>query len=261
MEPFYFGASQKQLFGVYHAPESVVVRKSAVLLCQPLGHEYLRAHRAFRNLAVALAAQGFQVLRFDYYGNGDSGGTSEETSVDQCLADVQTSIEELRDISGVSMVSLVGLRLGATFAALTAAQRSDIDRLVLWDPVIDGDAYLRDLAALQQEWLRDRFGPRAGAAHPEERELLGFSLGEVGERQLGATRMPSPVSIRARSVRLLASRDQPLYGALRQEFEKAGVPSRYEVVEGSADWDRGDLIHQILLPHAMVRAIVATLGA
>ena len=47
-------------------------RQSAIVLCQPLGHGYLRAHRAFRNLAVSLASQGFHVLRFDYYGCGDS---------------------------------------------------------------------------------------------------------------------------------------------------------------------------------------------
>jgi hypothetical protein len=31
----------------------------------------------------------------------------------------------------------------------------------------------------------------------------------------------------------------------------------YQVVPGAGEWDRGDLVHQILLPHAMVRAIAA----
>ena len=109
MQPFYFGTSQKQLFGVYHAPDGKSARQSAILLCQPLGHEYLRAHRAFRNLAVSLAGQGFHVLRFDYFGCGDSGGDQEQATIDQCLADLSTAVEELKDTAGVPRVSLVGL--------------------------------------------------------------------------------------------------------------------------------------------------------
>src|SRR6185503_18450344 len=124
MQPFYFGTSEQQLFGVYHAAESGSSKRAGVVLCQPVGHEYLRAHRAFRNLAMALAGQGFHVLRFDYFATGDSAGDGEQLSVRQCLSDLATAIDELKDIAGVTKVSLVGLRLGATFAALAASGRS-----------------------------------------------------------------------------------------------------------------------------------------
>ena len=42
-------------------------------------------------------------------------------------------------------VTLVGLRLGATIAAAVAANRDDVDRLVLWDPVTDGADYMQSV--------------------------------------------------------------------------------------------------------------------
>src|SRR4051812_24879615 len=178
MQPFYFGTSEKQLFGVYHPPGTKAARQPAVVLCQPLGHEYLRAHRAFRNLGAALAAQGCHVLRFDYFGCGDSGGSGEQATVEQNLADLDAAIDELKDTSGVARVSLVGLRFGATLAAHAASRRRDVERLVLWDPVSDGRAYLGEVRDLHDRWLHDRMGT-AVAPDPFHREVLGFPMTDL----------------------------------------------------------------------------------
>jgi exosortase A-associated hydrolase 2 len=260
MQPFYFGTSQKQLFGVYHAPEAKAARQSAILLCQPLGHEYLRAHRAFRNLAVSLAGQGFHVLRFDYFGCGDSGGDGEQATTDQCLSDLSAAVEELKDTSGAHKVSLIGLRLGATLAALSASRRHDIDRMVLWDPVLEGRAYLDDLRDLHARWLLDRLGARAtpGSARTE---LIGFPLTEAIHGQLAATTLTPLPTLRARAVWLMVSEEQARYQALRASLVESGTPVAYAVVPGDGAWDDPELVHQTLLPHAMVRAITAAMAS
>ena len=74
IEPFYFGTSSKPLFGCYHVPQSALRRDCGVLFCAPMGSEYVRFHRAYRQLADRLAKAGFPVLRFDFYGCGDSSG-------------------------------------------------------------------------------------------------------------------------------------------------------------------------------------------
>jgi alpha-beta hydrolase superfamily lysophospholipase len=259
MQPFYFGTSQQQLFGVYHAPETTTVRQSAVLLCQPLGHEYLRAHRAFRNLAVSLAAQGAHVLRFDYFGCGDSAGEGEQATVDQCLADVATAIEELKDTSGASKVSLIGLRVGATLATLTAARRSDVDRIVLWDPVLDGHAYLADVRDLHNRWLADRMG--AGAPASARDELLGFPATAAMLGQLSAATLTPLPPIQAKGVWLMVSEELTAYAQLREALDRGGLTAGYGVVPGEGNWESLDFVHQTLLPHAMIRAIASALAS
>jgi pimeloyl-ACP methyl ester carboxylesterase len=84
-------------------------------------------------------------MRFDYYGSGDSAGGDTDGSVRQWRDDVGTAIEELRDIAGLRSVGLIGVRLGAPLAVACAADRKDVDRLVLWDPVYDGSAYVHEI--------------------------------------------------------------------------------------------------------------------
>lgn len=149
MNAFYFGTGTHRLFGVYapgvgHGPST-----RAAVLCAPWGQEYLRSHRSMRQLGMQLRAAGFHVLQFDYYGTGDSAGDMVEASVKDWENDIGVALDELRDSCGAERVSLVGLRLGATFAARLAADRPhDIKELVLWDPVVSGNDYLRELRAM-----------------------------------------------------------------------------------------------------------------
>ena len=148
MNAFFFGTSDHPLFGAYDPPPGGGRR--GVVLCHPWGREYLLAYPSLRHLARVLSARGWHVLRFDYFGTGDSAGDESALGVGQWLADVDMAVTELRDISHASRVALAGLRLGAALAAQAAARRPDIDRVVLWDPVFDGRAYLAQLGATRQ---------------------------------------------------------------------------------------------------------------
>lgn len=259
MHPFFFGTSGRRLFGAYHSPEGGRGRGPAVVLCQPFGHEYLRGHRAFRNLAIAIAERGHHVIRFDYFGTGDSAGASEEHTVEQSLADIAAAIEEVKDISEATEVTLVGLRLGATMAMLAASGRRDVDRVILWDPVLAGDAHLEALALLQREWLEDRMGKQAASVG--DAELIGFPMTAAMRRQLNAASIAPPPPLRARRVDLFVSSDESEYRALHAALEATRIPAGYHVQPGAGAWNRGDMVHQILLPHTMVRAIASAVSA
>jgi uncharacterized protein len=258
MHPFFFGTSSRRLFGAYHSPEGGRGRGPAVVLCQPFGHEYLRGHRAFRNLAIAIAERGHHVIRFDYFGTGDSEGSSDEHTVEQSLADIAAAIEEVKDMSEVAEVTLVGLRLGATLALLAASGRRDVDRVILWDPVAAGDTYLDALAVLQREWLVDRMGRQR--ANIGDAELIGFPMTKAMRGQLNATRIAPPPKLRVRRVDVFVSSDDPEYRSLRDSLEADRVPVGYHVQPGAGEWDRGDMVHQILLPHTMIRAIASSVS-
>jgi uncharacterized protein len=153
-EPFFFGQPGRRLFGVYHPPRSETNSSLGVVLCYPTGEEYYLAHPTFVRLATLLATAGIHVLRFDYFGCGDSEGEAEDGSMEQWIADIQVAVDELRDGSGAKRLYLVGCRLSAYMAVATANLRADIDGIVLWDPVTNGVDYTKQLARQHNQRLR-----------------------------------------------------------------------------------------------------------
>jgi pimeloyl-ACP methyl ester carboxylesterase len=195
LEPFYFGEANRELFGIYHPPAAGTRRGSSLVLCYPFGQEYIRCHRSFRQLAIRASGAGFPVLRFDYYGCGDSAGHREDGSVDQWLNDVSTSVSELRRRAQASNVCLVGLRFGATLATLAAAGRGDVAGLVLWDPILNGSAYLDELRAGQghsADSSRTFAGPgrMTGALGFPLTSELSTSIGRVSLAAIGCRPAP-----------------------------------------------------------------------
>ena len=98
----------------------------------------------YKSFGEQLVTRGETVLRFDYEGDGDSEGEVTDTNLEQCINDIQDAIDFLRRETAAETISLFGIRLGASLALLTAA-RTSIAQVLVWDPVVDGDAYLREL--------------------------------------------------------------------------------------------------------------------
>lgn len=145
--PIYFGEPRYRCFGWYHEPQGDSPR-AAVVVCPPLGHEAIYAHRALRHMAERLAVAGHPVLRLDYHGTGDSpGGEMSPALVEAWLASIAAAAAEVRARAGTQRVVLVGLRAGALLA-LAGAPGAAADALVLWAPVVSGRAYVRELRAL-----------------------------------------------------------------------------------------------------------------
>lgn len=142
--PLFLGSPGSQLFAVAHDPGGTPSGDTFVF-CHPLAEEKLWAHRVFVDYARQLAAAGAGVLRVDLRGNGDSDGDFSTCSVENAVADIRCAVAEARRRWGVARVHLLGLRFGATLAALAAEQATDVDRLVLWAPITDGERYMQEL--------------------------------------------------------------------------------------------------------------------
>ncbi len=141
--PFWFGPSDRPLFGWLHLPADGMVR-GGVVLCQPLGIEAICVYFSYRTLADRLAQLGLAVLRFDYDGTGDSaGGETDPDRLPSWLASLTTATDYLT-ATGVGQVGMVGIRMGALLAATEAVRRQGVDALVLWDPCLSGRTFLRE---------------------------------------------------------------------------------------------------------------------
>ena len=192
-----------------------------VVLCNAFGHEDAWGHNAIRFLAEGLSRRGIPVLRFDYLTTGDSAGNDHEGArVDGFVADIAAAIECLRAETGVTNVSLVGLRLGGAFASL-ASHHPLVDSLALLASPTNGRLYLRELAALHKTWVHHL--PDAMRARQNEapfnvlgQEYSEAFLGQLRELDL-ATSMSQQSSLPKRVflADIRAGASQSLCAALR----------------------------------------------
>jgi alpha/beta superfamily hydrolase len=144
----YFGDPGANLFGWYRAAPGLPPLDCVAVICNPIGPEYGSSHRAVRHLADSLASKGVPALRFDYHGVGDSMGSDLDGGrLDAWKSSIHSAIAFARSQSGRQRVCLIGIRLGATLAAMCAAE-AGIGQVVLWNPCVTGRHFLRQQRAM-----------------------------------------------------------------------------------------------------------------
>jgi pimeloyl-ACP methyl ester carboxylesterase len=224
-----------------------------------MGHEYIRCHRAYRQLARCLARGGFPVLRFDFSGCGDSGGEDTQSQLQQWRHDIVTAIAALRSRYAVTQICLVGLRIGGTLAMLVGAAGGNIDGLVLWDPVVHGAAYLAEITTLHQETLR-YFTSRPNCLVPEgpPTEILGFPLPDALRAELASLALLMVDQKPAQHILLIDSQADPRTGQLRDHLQRLGATVQYQHLPGPPLWVRDP--YQALVPRPVLQAVGAWLA-
>lgn len=259
MNPLYFGRPETPLYGAYYPAETAGARGEAVLICGPVGQEYMRTHRALHQLAGQLAVAGCDVLRFEYTGIGDSAGDEAEVDLSTWQRDIVTAAHELTELSGASRVALAGVRLGASLA-FAAADTVRASRLVLWDPVVSGAEYLALLERLHAASLADpdRFqAPRTVVATEDEALLLGYHFSTAMRRDLRQFSLLGR-STAAAEIALVVSEASPSYAALRAQLHSDGRRVAYHLVPPANAWDQLGRIEKVLMPYAAIKTIVAS---
>jgi uncharacterized protein len=237
MNLMFFGSSARQLFGAYHAPPPSVAGRGAAVLCSPWGMESLACYRVLRRLAQRLSSSGYHVLRFDYYGTGDSAGERTDGDLTSWCADASIAVDELRDLSGCSTVASLGVRLGAVVAWRLALARQDVRTVVMWDPVVNGGDYVKELIAAQVE--SDRWSllqTTIQSSEDADLDLLEFPLTPAMRRTIqavGLTEFGQPVKADVTVFHSVIPLDQCKLGEV---FKKAGTRFRAEAAIGQTPW-------------------------
>jgi len=253
MTPLFFGTSDKPLFGVYHPPTSDQYKSSCCLICNPVGHEYNKSHNALHSLANRLSKAGFAVLRFDYYGTGDSSGESDAGNCDQWLHDIDIAAQELRDMSGEQKINIIGLRAGALLCA-HYAESQRIDQLLLWDPVIDGNQYIDQLTVMQKDMLIDADRFDYPISIKTKNEFLGSPYSTELQKQLRDLSINSLKKIKAHTVHIFTSSQTELDSLEKIFSEKSKRVSSHKTEEHE-DWNDILRIEDILLSSKSIQTI------
>lgn len=132
------------LAGLVHTPANGSIR-ATVVLCPPVGRDFIWTYRALFEWANRLARCGIEVLRFDHRGHGDSLDIpGEEDQWRHWIEGTAAAYAFARESLGASKVVLAGVRIGATLAC-EASLTLEPDGLILLDPLPSGSAWLREL--------------------------------------------------------------------------------------------------------------------
>jgi alpha-beta hydrolase superfamily lysophospholipase len=234
----YFRAGDHQLFGWLHMPIGTQGSNIGLVICKPFGYEALCAHRSVRMFAEMAAAAGIPALRFDYAGSGDSADIdSDVNQVKAWTGDVIAAVAELRRLTGVQQVCVLGFRLGALFATLAALQSNSIDELILVAPVVAGRRYVSELritrlagalGASPQNGAAGSGAPaRVGSMEVSGHELTAATLAELKAVDLANAGCP-PV----KRVLVIDRPDLPTARAWADALVGQGVPVEYQRLPG-----------------------------
>lgn len=256
IRPFYFGDPAQQLYGVYHLPENKT-KNCGIILNYPIGHEYIQFHRAYRELSIRLAKAGFHVLRFDYYGCGDSSGSSTDGNMADWVKNVSAAIDDMKTKHELNHICLVGLRLGATISLLTSAERDDINSMVLFDPVCDGKLYIDELKSLHRDMLL--------YAHVKEKnempgdevlEILGFPYTDDLLSEFKKIEITSDIGKHTNNTLIIETHDKYSQKPLTSLLMDAGVNVEYKSLPNEHLWTWVEDFSRVLVPHPLLNDVV-----
>ena len=221
-EAFFFGPGNQRIFANYH-PAAGGGGAVLTVICPPLFSDYMRTHLALRELAMALAERGQHVLRLDYRGTGDSFGDLSEVAISDWVEDI-------------------------TLACKSAGASSDVQRLVLWDPVPDGASYLQVLRGVQVALCeRNPYLSRAerrDAMH----EYAGYTLSERMVEELRLLDRSAYSSVPKNTLHVVST-------SSKTGFPVQGVPQ--DVAPYRCDWDTP--ADELIVPRPVLERLIACL--
>lgn len=126
----------------------------------------------FTRLAAGLAEAGVASLRLDLPGHGESEGRQEDLSLSAVLNTIRAGLDHLRAFTNCSSRSIIAASFSGGCAAYYAAKRpSEVDRLVLFNPLID---YKQRFVDEKKAWENDYISEKAGR-HLLEQGYVGHS--------------------------------------------------------------------------------------
>lgn len=95
-------------------------------------------------IARALHAKGINTLHIDYYGTGDSGGELYEIDFQNTINDINKIVHYVKKNYSPSKIILFGLRFGADVALHVSQTLPELDTLILYEPVVNGNYFYKE---------------------------------------------------------------------------------------------------------------------
>ena len=139
--PFFLKNHPRQLFVINYSPVDHPPAASIIFL-PPFAEEMHKSRHLVSQQARQFAEKGYQVVVFDLTGCGDSPGSFEDATWEIWTEDAYACCDWLTSTSSAPLF-LWGLRTGGLLATALSTQYHNATKLLLWQPVIDGEHFVK----------------------------------------------------------------------------------------------------------------------
>ncbi len=130
-QPVTFTSNGSQLVGLLHSCQSDKI----IIMCHGFKGDKIENKRLFVEAARAFAQENYNVLRFDFYGSGDSEGEFEDTLISTNIANLTDAVQFVKQ-KGYKHIAVLGISMGAATVILTV-NKIDVKAMILWSAVPD----------------------------------------------------------------------------------------------------------------------------
>ncbi len=208
----FFNTSKRKINCIYNQPIDSNINNQCLLMLMPIGQEYIRCYRMFYILSRQLANIGYHVIRFNYSGQNDSQTVDfhEISTIDDWLEDILDVVHELRVAFNIDEISVIGMRLGASFA-LILDSKITYKKMILCSPILNGNKYIDEITCDYKNWLNGSF--TVSKNHKGYADIFGFLYSESLIKNIRELFINFPKVINAEEVLILDS-------AINSEFSK-----------------------------------------
>lgn len=267
MQADFIGQPGSRNFVLLHRPHGASV--PGLLVVPPFAEEMNKSRRMVRLLADTLLERGWALAIVDLFGTGDSDGEFTEASWTRWQQDVIAAADWCAR-QGVTVKTLLGIRLGSVLAAAAAPALPDPPRgLVFWQPVLDSRRFLnqflrlRVAASLTGNGTRETVpGLRQALAGGQAIEVAGYTVTPGLAAQIDAVGRPTlAASTLVHWFELVreASASMPPAAARDIELLKAGGARIVsDVAAGMPFWSSSEIV---VVPELVARTADALCGS
>ena len=270
---FFLDGYATKLHATYFPPTGPRHAVGSVLFVPPFAEELNRCRAMVAIQARAFSQIGIGTLILDLRGTGDSEGDFVDATWESWRGDLQRGVHWLRSQAG-GCTTLWALRLGAVLASQVARDVGAIERLLLWQPVMDSKQaftqFLRIRIAAEMG-LADRVKTtgelRDRSAQGESIEVSGYRLGPALVRALDETNFDSSAisgAVRLDWIEVLARKEDELAPVTQKRMEamrQAGASVLPGSVVGPAFWQVHEReVAPMLIQETTARALTWTSG-
>jgi len=173
--------------------------------------------RLFVQAARALAEKGISVLRFDFWGSGESDGSFDAVSPNTEIADLHAVIAWAHR-KGFKEIGVLGLSLGGAVSICTVAENRHVKTLVTWSAVPKLNGWTKGVVTPSGKIKKDPIigGPGLSLDHPKV---------DVPEAYL---------SLRIPKLQIQGDNDLPGFReGFSTYFPQAAAPKKHVVIPGA----------------------------